>query len=308
MKKTCFVSSATTAASLLLVASTGLAQGEPAAADPAPAEAAPAPAEVAPAAEPAPPPPPPPAATATATTGGEATATGGIEARGGAAEAVATGSDHDQMVGSFAVGYLGRRTVAFGTGSALGAGGIARDVAQAPVIGIRFWATPLLGIDAGVGFALIDAGKIEDDSTIAGVTTATEADLAPLTAFIFHAGVPLALSNTGHFSFQLVPEINVGFASQTVQPAVNAEDKSTGFTFDIGARGGAEVHFGFIGVPQLALQGSVGLLYRYENWKVESTNAADQATHSETRGNFTTTVYDNPWNIFMSNVAALYYF
>ncbi len=306
MKKSCFVSSATTAAAMLLIASSGLAQGEPEAAALAPAEAAPVPAEVAPAPEPPPPPPPAAEATATANTGGEATATGGIGVRGGEAEAVAVGSDHDRMVGTFAVGYLGRRTVAFGTGSALT--GAARDVAQAPVIGMRYWATPLLGIDAGIGFALVDAGKIEDDSTIGGVTTATEADLAPLTAFIFHAGVPLALSNTGHFSFQVVPEINVGFATQTVQPAVNAEDKSTGFTFDVGARGGAEVHFGFIGVPQLALQGSVGLLYRYENWKVESTDGGNQATHTETRGNFTTTVFDNPWNIFMSNVAALYYF
>jgi len=41
---------------------------------------------------------------------------------------------------------------------------------------------------------------------------------------------------------------------------------------------------------------------------VESVAAADAATHSETRGNFTTTVFDNPWNIFTSNVAALYYF
>jgi len=176
------------------------------------------------------------------------------------------------------------------------------------VIGIRFWATPLLGIDAGIGFALVDDGKIEDETSVGGATTSTEAELAPLTAFVFHAGVPLALANSGHFSFQVVPEVNVGFATQTVQPAADAEDKSTGFTFDIGARGGGEVHFGFIGVPQLALQGSIGLLYRYENWKVKSSAAADSATHSETRGNLTTTVYDNPWNIFTSNVAALYYF
>ncbi len=307
MKNSCFVSSVTTAAGVLLLASTGLAQGEPEAA-PAPAEAAPAPAAAAAAPAEATPPPPAPAATASAaaTTEGGAAATAGVGSTGNAAAAVPTGSDHDQMVGSFAVGYLGRRTVAYGTGSALA--GTARGVAQAPVIGIRFWATPLLGIDAGIGFALVDDGKTEDETTVGGVTTSTEAELAPLTAFVFHAGVPLALANSGHFSFQVVPEVNVGFATQTVQPAVDAEDKSTGFTFDIGARGGGEVHFGFIGVPQLALQGSIGLLYRYENWKVESVAAADAATHSETRGNFTTTVFDNPWNIFTSNVAALYYF
>jgi hypothetical protein len=122
--------------------------------------------------------------------------------------------------------------------------------------------------------------------------------------------VPLALSNTGHFSFQVVPELNVGYATQTVDTTATGgpEIKGTGLALDIGARGGAEIHFGFIGIPQLSLQGSVGLLYRLERAQVEVNQAGASATHTETNGNFTTTVYDNPWNIFTSNVAALYYF
>lgn len=246
--------------------------------------------------------PTPPTATATAT------ANTGMPLPGPQAAAVAGDSDHDMMVGSFALGYMGRRTLPYGTGVADDAGNPpGGGVTEAPIIGARYWISPLLGIDAGVGFSLLDDGKVKVESPAGTV----ENDLAPVTGFLLHVGVPLALSNTGHFSFQVVPEANVGFASQTVEAnlaGVPRTDKGTGFAFDIGARGGAEIHFGFIGVPQLSLQGSIGLLYRLERWKMESEVNGVSASVSETHGSFSTTVYDNPWNIFTSNVAALYYF
>jgi len=237
---------------------------------------------------------------------GSATATTtGMALPGPQATAVAGDSDHDMMVGSFALGYMGRRSVPFGTGDAA-TGAVGTGTTQAPIIGMRYWIAPLLGIDVGLGFSLLGDGKIKDESQAGTV----EQDLAPVTAFMLHGGVPLALSNTGHFSFQIVPEFNVGYATQTVDTTATggAEIKGTGLALDLGARGGAEIHFGFIGVPQLSLQGSVGLLYRLERSQVEATAAGVTVTHTETGGNFTTTVYDNPWNIFTSNVAALYYF
>jgi hypothetical protein len=77
-----------------------------------------------------------------------------------------------------------------------------------------------------------------------------------------------------------------------------------GFHLDVGARAGAEIHFGFIDVPQLSLQGSVGVRLAMDSVSVE----AGDAETSASRFNFNTTVGDNPWNIFTSNVAALYYF
>ncbi len=243
--------------------------------------------------------PPPAGATAQATT-----TTTGMALPGPQAAAVAGDSDHDMMVGSFALGYLGRRSVPYGTGDP--AGGVGVGTTQAPIIGARYWIVPVLGIDAGLGFSMLGDGTIKDEQP--GVTT--EQDLAPVTAVMLHMGVPLALSNTGHFSFQIVPELNVGYATQTIDlTATNGpEIKGTGLAFDVGARAGAEIHFGFIGIPQLSLQGSVGLLYRLERAKVEVSQGGVTAEHTETSGNFTTTVYDNPWNIFTSNVAALYYF
>jgi hypothetical protein len=244
---------------------------------------------------------PPGGATATTTT----TTTTGMGLPGPQAAAVAGDSDHDMMVGSFALGYLGRRSVPYGTGDGAGGPGPTAET-QAPIIGARYWISPLLGIDAGLGFSMLGDGKTRAE--VPGQTT--EADLAPVTAFMFHAGVPLALSNTGHFSFQVIPEANVGFATQTVDQTAAGGPKvtGTGLAFDVGARGGAEIHFGFIGIPQLSLQGSIGLLYRLERAQVEVNQAGTTSQFSETAGNFSTTVYDNPWNIFTSNVAALYYF
>ena len=82
----------------------------------------------------------------------------------------------------------------------------------------------------------------------------------------------------------------------------------SGFQLDIGARAGAEIHFGFIDIPQLSLQASVGLLFTLQNAKttVEAPGGDTETTQSATL--LRTASFDNPWNIFTSNVAALYYF
>jgi hypothetical protein len=174
----------------------------------------------------------------------------------------------------------------------------------APVIGVRYWIDQMIGIDGGVGFVLT-SGSVTAN-TAPGVTGS--ADEAGITAVIVHAGVPLSLASSGHFSFQLTPELNVGFASRTIKPPPAnppLQDISlNGFHIDIGVRAGAEVHFGFIDIPQLSLQGSVGILYESDSFKTEQGPDKAEASHSE----FRTSTYGEPWSIFTANVAALYYF
>jgi hypothetical protein len=218
-------------------------------------------------------------------------------------------SDHDAVVGRLAVGYMGRRSMRLGIDIAPPSnvwptGSVPID---APVIGVRYWVHEMVGIDAGIGF-LITSGE----STLTpGATPAVTNDEAGITAFILHAGVPLSLTSAQHFSFQIVPELNVGFASQTVKPPPGDPNpfdlENKGFHFDIGARAGAEIHFGFMDIPELSLQGSVGVLFETESFSSTFKSAPEQsyeASHTE----FRTTVGDNPWNIFLANVAALYYF
>lgn len=258
----------------VLVTSSAFAQTT----DAAPAAAAPAP----------PPQPAPAAADASASTSGSAQVGMALPGAAPQAAAVAGSSDHDAVVGRLAVGYLGRNGVDIG-GGGLPAG----TVIDAPVIGIRYWLSDMLGIDAGLGFGLTSG------STTNGAGDST--DLPGWHLFMIHGGVPLSLASAGHFSFQIVPELNLGFAGAS-QTMGGVDTSISGFHLDVGARAGAEIHFGFINVPQLSLQGSVGLRL---NMNSTSSDPGDAGSSHFSLG---TTVGDNPWNIFTSNVAALYYF
>jgi hypothetical protein len=158
----------------------------------------------------------------------------------------------------------------------------------------------MIGIDAGLGL-LVTSGSWEQDNP---VPPDADGDTLGGSAFIIHAGVPLSLASADHFSFQIVPEVNVGIASATTDP--DGDIQHNGFQLDVGARAGAEIHFGFMGIPQLSLQGSIGALLAIQSLKTD--NDATDVTTTENRTTITTTVGDNPWNIFTSNVAALYYF
>jgi hypothetical protein len=219
-------------------------------------------------------------------------------------------SDHDAVVGRLGVGFLGRRTMRLGVTPAGGPDWPDGSIEiEAPVIGVRYWVQQAIGIDAGIGF-LITSG--EATVTPGDGTPAVTNDEAGITAFILHAGVPLSLTSAQHFSFQIVPELNVGFASQTVEGDAAAmppefEQENKGFHFDIGARAGAEIHFGFIDIPQLSLQGSVGVLFESDSFS-STLKSAPEAKYEASHSEFRTTVGDSPWNIFLANVAALYYF
>jgi hypothetical protein len=216
---------------------------------------------------------------------------------------VATGnSEHDDMVGHLAVGYMGRATIPYGAYN-----GAATLQAPVPVIGVRYWFDPRVGIDLGMGLWL---GSASTDATPPGGPTAS-ADGPKPTAFILHAGVPLALASSRHFAFEIIPEANLGYANVTRDAtADNAVTKQAGTHFDLGARAGAEIHFGFIGVPQLSLVGSVGLRFQYDKLTYETNPIGGPGVTRLSTGmwDLSTTVNESPWNIFISNVGAFYYF
>ncbi len=221
-----------------------------------------------------------------------------------AAAATTGDSDHDQMVGRIAVGYMGRHTIPLWP-----AVGATNNIASldAPEVGVRYWIDQMIGIDVGVGLGMQGGSTTVDPP-------GQSVDDQGGTAFLIHGGVPLSLASAGHFSFEIIPELNVGFGSSSWKapgnPPGQADHDYSSFLFDIGARAGAEIHFGFMGIPQLSLQGSVGLLYQMQSVKDDQKpfGGVGEIKTSHSTWRFATTVNDNPWNIFTSNVAALYYF
>jgi len=130
-------------------------------------------------------------------------------------------------------------------------------------------------------------------------------DTPSRTTFLVHAGLPIALAGAGHFSFQVTPEIDVGFGSGTVRATAPTPNTDlNGFLLQVGARVGAEIHFGFIGVPQLSLDASVGLFL--ENATGKATAAA--ASNKLSTLTIATSSVAQPWDIFRRDIAARYYF
>lgn len=212
-----------------------------------------------------------------------------------------SGSDHDAVAGHLGVGYLGRRGMLVGS--------LANEV-QAPVIGVRYWLNADMGIDAGLGLGITSSSS---EASSGGVTVKTDGDSN--TAFILHGGVPLSLLSGKHYSFQITPELNLGIGSGSRPFGMDQKADVSGFHIDVGARAGSEVHFGFMGLPELSLLAGVGLNLAHDSVTTETpapviggAPAGSSTKVSASQTGLSTTVGNSPWSIFTSNVAAVYYF
>lgn len=204
-----------------------------------------------------------------------------------------TGDDHAGVVGRLGIGYFGEFDIPIGAG----AGGAA-FTGKTQVIGVRYWLSEGLGLDLGLGL-LITSSSVSSGGT--SVNNATP------TGFALKAGLPLKMFGSKHYLFFIDPQLNLGYGSVTQSGGAGAPDTgNNGFRIRVGATAGAEIQFGFIGIPQLALDASVGLYLDYAT----STTSPPSPAASTTLSNLVlaTDSFTNPWNIFTTNVAARYYF
>lgn len=175
---------------------------------------------------------------------------------------------------------------------------------SAPAIGIRYWFGPDLGLDVAIGFWTYGGtDKAKDPNGT------RESELESRTAFLLHGGLPIVLGGGRHVSVQLTPEVNLGFAGGKWKPAATggylppSVDES-GFLLQVGSRIGAEVFFGFVGMPELSLDASLGL-------HLQTRSATASAGNTEVARSDTTIATNNfnsPWEFFTSSLAARYYF
>lgn len=173
------------------------------------------------------------------------------------------------------------------------------DEVSAPVIGLRYWLKSGLGLDGGIGF-----GMKSGSTTTNGQSTSTPS----VFGFALHAGLPIVLGTGKHYAFELIPETTLGFTSGSyTQPGSNGGSISlTGVRFDLGARAGAEINFGFMDLPQLSLVASVGVYVHDISYSATPSNSSNSSGASSlTVG---TSVQNNPWSIFTDNISAIYYF
>jgi hypothetical protein len=137
---------------------------------------------------------------------------------------------------------------------------------------------------------------------MAGMSTGKNA----LFGVLFSGGVPFVLSAHRHVNFEVGPILTVGYGRTSQGPTSYNMTKTdfNGVRLDVGARAGLELFFGFIGIPELALSATVGAQFEY----LRNAQSADGTNTSDTTYSLTTTVQNSPWDIFVGNVAARYYF
>lgn len=222
--------------------------------------------------------------------------------------------DHETVVRKIGLSWLGVSdipiAVAVPTGSSDSPGldpndKIVTRTVAAPALGVRLWLNRRVAIEPGLGVHY-SGGKTS--SELGAVTS--DVDKQTTTALFLHMGMPLALGWSKHITLLAIPEVNFGTAFSNVKsPALTnppPEAELRGWRLDVGARAGAEIHFGFLGMPELSLEGSVGLLMSHQR---VSASVGNQSV-TDTGTLLTTSSFNNPWDIFrgFGTVAARYYF
>ena len=208
---------------------------------------------------------------------------------------VAASSAHEAVVGRLGVGWFGTRDVPVGPATMAGTGPI-----PTPIVGIRYWMSSTLGIDAGLGFFTMSSATRNESGT-GNLTT----EGPTRTSILLHAAVPLSLADAGNFSFLVIPEINVGIGMGGTKASMgNPSTDLSGLLIEGGVRAGAEVFFGFIGIPQLSLEGTVGAFLSSATGKISSGGGSTRFSSFI----LSTSSVAQPWDIFRKDIAARYYF
>ncbi len=239
-----------------------------------------------------------------------------------AAAAPAGGTDADHF-GRIGIGFYGISDIPIatathgGTAAAPTIDNPGQDVSvSAPAVGVRYWfpmqSGPIkaIGVDVAVGLGFSGGGDTTTVTSVGGVTTTVKQTDPSRNGWMVHLGVPFAFASFQNAVFEVIPEFTYGSSSGTIKdntaPPVGGRPdlKLSGSRLDLGVRAGFEVFFGFMGIPQLALEGTIGLAYTSQQAKVEMGSQSWKVTTSS----FTTNHLNDPWDIFRGTVAARYYF
>lgn len=236
-------------------------------------------------------------ASVTTSSGGTTTATTTTEAA-----PADTGTDFSKIVRSVGIGYFGAFEVPIGVTRTPG-------TLTTQIVGVRYFFTEKLGLDVGLGWAMVTGST---KSTTGG--TSVSHDSPSTLGFSLKAGVPIVMFSGQHYSFFFEPQAIFGYAGETVKPPAGStgvpDTKHSGTRFLLGSSAGALIQFGFIGIPQLTMDATVGLGLDFLNGKTEGPagGGTDVTTNSGSSFRLSTLSGNQPWNIFNTNVEVVYHF
>jgi hypothetical protein len=211
-------------------------------------------------------------------------------------------TDHQKVVGGWGVGLLS----AVELRPLLPGPAYSEQSLLVAILGARTWISEGFGFEIGVGFNTRNGTRADDVQGREDVPEPTTWGLA------LHLGVPLSLYNDKHYQFLLLPELNFGMAMGSTEDDPNTTGdqavRSRAQLVGGGLRAGAEVQFGMIGLPMLALTGTVGVRLDYHQASVEAAENGVVVTRVRRGFDASTSSFNDPWDIFVSSIAALYYF
>jgi hypothetical protein len=211
-------------------------------------------------------------------------------------------TDHEKVVRGWGIGLLS----AVELRPLLPGPGYPEQSLLVATLGARTWFSERIGAELGLGFNTVSGKRADDIIDREDVPDPTILGLA------LHLGVPLSLYDDEHYQFMLLPELNLGMAlSRTKDDPNTLGDQAIRQRTRLlggGLRAGAEVQFGMIGLPMLALTGTVGARLNYQQSSVEAAENGVVVTRVRSGLAGSTTSFNDPWDLFVSSIAALYYF
>lgn len=225
-------------------------------------------------------------------------------------------TDHSVVVNRLALRYFGAAQM-----PALNDTGMRGGSGTLQTVGARYWLSPGLAIEGGLAIGFRSGGTTTTITAGAGTTTVS-ADIPNFFGVGAHVALPIMLAEAKHLVVHLDPYLSLhyGRSAITTTPESDVQNDTAlnAVRLAIGANATAELQFGFLGIPQLALQASLGFALNYLNTStntVRTTTRAGQPPRTETTVSETalaigTTVGPqySLADIISGSISAVYYF
>jgi hypothetical protein len=203
----------------------------------------------------------------------------------------------ERRSGTIAVGYLGLSSMQPLGASLGGLGGLGSLLTrtQVPLLGIRYWfRAGRIGIDVGAG-AMFSTGM-----------ESLQFPSNPSVQIVGHIGMPIAVASTQHVIVLLAPEFRAGFSTTTS----GGSNEATGSLLELALRGGVELFFSFIGVPELSLEAAVrvGVAREAQGFSFISPLGPGGGNTTFETFRFSTSLSGDAGSIIASSLSLKYYF